>query len=353
MDVTEIVIEGDTPGIAWRLPVLHFSGSKPEAPKVYIQAALHAGELPGTALTHFLCERLRQAEADGAIFSDIIVVPHANPIGAAQSHFGEMQGRFDLGSRTNFNRDFPLISLRDRDLLVDNLQRYPATDRLKRQLIHMALGADLVIDLHCDDESLQYAYIDEAFWPEAADLAAALEMDAVLLSDGESSAFEEAVSFAWKYEVPGEKKSHLPGKLSVTVELRGTRDVYPEMARKDAQGLWRFLAARGAVHDDNVALTSFTGPAVPLDNVEMIRAPQAGTVLFHRNIGERVAEGDLLATIITAPGMANGTIDVHAPQAGLIVTRVSDRLVRRRGDLMKIGSDRPSATVRKPGTLED
>ena len=72
-------------------------------------------------------------------------------------------------------------------------------------------GADLVIDLHCDDESLQYAYIDEAFWPEASDLAAALDMDAVLLSDGESSAFEEAVSFAWKYEVPGEKKARLPG----------------------------------------------------------------------------------------------------------------------------------------------
>lgn len=353
MDITEIVLEGDSAGISWRLPVLHFKGSKPDAPKIYIQAALHAGELPGTALVHFLCERLRQAEADGALLGDITVVPHANPIGAAQSHFGEMQGRFDLGSRTNFNRDFPLISLRDRNLLIANLERYSAVDRLKRQLIHMALGADLVIDLHCDDESLQYAYIDDAFWPEAADLAAALDMDAVLLSDGESSAFEEAVSFAWKYEVPGEKKTHLSGRLSVTVELRGTRDVYPEMARKDAEGLWRFLAARGAVSDDSVTLSAFTGPAVPLDNVEMIRAPQAGTVLFHRNIGERVEQGDLLATIITAPGMPDGSIDVHAPQAGLIVTRVSDRLVRRRGDLMKIGCDRPSAAGRKPGTLED
>ncbi|MFP3541569.1 succinylglutamate desuccinylase/aspartoacylase family protein, partial [Pseudomonas sp. SIMBA_044] len=83
----------------------------------------------------------------GSIASDITSVPQANPIGAAQSHFGELQGRFDLGSRTNFNRDFPLISLRDRDTLVEDLDRYPATDRLKRQLIHMALGADLVLDL--------------------------------------------------------------------------------------------------------------------------------------------------------------------------------------------------------------
>ncbi|MGO8148168.1 succinylglutamate desuccinylase/aspartoacylase family protein, partial [Rhizobium leguminosarum] len=76
--------------------------------------------------------------------------------------------------------------------LIEDLDDYPATDRLKLQLLHLALGADLVLDLHFDDESLQYAYIDEAFWPEAADLAASLDMEAVLLSDGESSVFEEA-----------------------------------------------------------------------------------------------------------------------------------------------------------------
>lgn len=210
MDVSEIITPGDTPGTEWRLPVLRFTGHNPKAPKTYIQAALHAGELPGTVLLHFLCERLRQAENQGEIAGDITIVPQANPIGAAQSHFGELQGRFDLGSRTNFNRDFPLISIVDRATLIEGLDNYPATDRLKRQLLHMALGADLVLDLHCDDESLQYAYIDEAFWPEAADLAAALDMEAVLLSDGESSAFEEAVGFAWKYEVPGERRPGCP-----------------------------------------------------------------------------------------------------------------------------------------------
>lgn len=353
MDISEIIIPGDTPGIEWRVPVLRFKGSEPKSPKTYIQAALHANELPGTALLHFLCEKLREAESAGRIAGDITIVPQANPIGAAQSHFGELQGRFDLGSRTNFNRDFPLISLGDRDELIEDLDGYPSTDRLKRQLMHMALGADLVLDLHCDDESLQYAYIDEAFWPEASDLASALAMDAVLLSDGESSAFEEAIGFAWKYEVPGEKRARLPGKLSVTVELRGRRDVYPEMARRDAEGLWQFLAARGIVGDAGVSPSAFSGPAVPLDNIEMIRSPESGTLLFHRNIGERVSEGDLLATIVTRPGLADGGIEIRAPQAGLIVTRVSDRLVRRRADLMKIACDQPSKGLRKAGTLED
>ncbi len=353
MDVSEIIIPGDTPGIEWRLPVIRFKGSDAAAPKVYIQAALHANELPGTALAHFLCGMLRQAESAGRIAGDITLVPQANPIGAAQSHFGELQGRFDLGSRTNFNRDFPLISVLDRPELVDELDKYPATDRLKRELIHMALGADLVLDLHCDDESLQYAYIDEAFWPEAADLAGALDMQAVLLSDGESSAFEEAVGFAWKYEAPGERKTKFPGKLSVTVELRGWRDVYSGTAEKDARGLLQFLIGRGVVIGEAAAAATFSGPAVPLDNVEILRAPEGGTVLFHRTIGERVQEGELLATIVTRPGFVEGDIDIRAPQDGLLLTRISDRLVRRRGDLMKIAADRPSKAARKAGTLED
>ncbi|OAP41346.1 peptidase M14 [Sinorhizobium glycinis] len=352
MDISDIIIAGDTPGLEWRLPVFRFKGTKPEAPRTYIQAALHANELPGTALLHYLLERLRQAASDGGIRGDITVVPQANPIGAAQSHFGELQGRFDLGTRSNFNRDFPLIALGERSSLIEDIDRHSAVDQLKRQLLHMALHAELVLDLHCDDEGLQYAYIDEAFWPEAADLAAALDMRAVFLSDGESSAFEEAVAYAWKHERSGERKTSLPGRLSVTVELRGTRDVYPELARKDADGLFRFLAGRGAVVAQDRPLPAFGGVVAPLDNIEMIRAPEAGAILFHKDIGESVGAGDLLATIIARPGMPNGEIEVRAPQDGLVVTRVSTRFARRRSDLMKIACAEPSRMIRRPGTLE-
>lgn len=352
VEVSEIIIAGDTPGVEWRLPVFRFTGTRAGAPRSYIQAALHANELPGTALLHFLLDRLRQAEREGMILGDITVLPQANPIGAAQAHFGELQGRFDLGTRSNFNRDFPLIRLGDRAGLTENLERYSAVDRLKRHLLHMALGCDLVLDLHCDDEGLQYAYIDEAFWPEAADLAAALDMRAVLISDGESSAFEEAVAYAWKYGSAGERKTSLPRRLSVTVELRGTRDVYPDLAGKDADGVYRFLAARGGVAADNDPLPSFGGVVAPLDNIEMIRAPAAGAILFHRDAGEQVKAGDLLATILARPGMLDGAIEVRAPQDGLIVTRVSTRFARCRSDLMKIACPGPSRARRRPGTLE-
>ncbi|HEV7246469.1 MAG TPA: succinylglutamate desuccinylase/aspartoacylase family protein [Shinella sp.] len=352
MEHSEIIIGGDTTGIEWRLPVFRFKGSDAKAPSVYIQAALHANELPGTALTHFLLEMLRKAEADGAIRGDITVIPQANPIGLAQSHFGEMQGRFELGSRTNFNRDFPLIALAERETLLENLDRRSAADRLKRTLLHTALGADLVIDLHCDDESLQYAYIDDAFWPEAADLACALDMQAVFLSDGESSAFEEAVGHAFKHQ-GGDKLKTVPGRLAVTVELRGRRDVYPDIAKADAAGLWQFLAGRGVVSDPSYRAKDYAGPAIPLDNIEMVRAPEPGTVLFHRDIGETVKAGDLLATLITRPGQPDGTLSVKAGHDGLIATRTSARYARRGEDLMKIACHEATRKDRKPGTLED
>lgn len=352
METSDIIIGGDTAGIEWRVPVYRFKGSDAAAPSVYIQAALHANELPGTALLHFLLERLRKADAEGAIRGDITVIPQANPIGLAQFHFGEMEGRFDLGSRTNFNRDYPLIALAERETLLDNLARRSAADRLKRTLLHMALGHDLMLDLHCDDESLQYAYIDDAFWPEAADLAAALDMQAVFLSDGESTAFEEAVGFAFKHQ-GGDKLKSVPGRLSVTVELRGRRDVYPDMAKRDADGLWAFLAGRGVVNDPANAAKAYTGPAIPLDNIEMVRASEPGTVLFHRDIGDSVKAGDLLATLITRPGAPDGTIDVTAAHDGLIATRTSARYARRGDDLMKIACHEATRKDRKPGTLED
>ena len=352
MDQSDIIIGGDTAGIEWRVPVFRFKGSDAAASSVHIQAALHANELPGTALLHFLLERLRKADAEGAIRGDITVVPQANSIGLAQYHFGEMGGRFDLASRTNFNRDFPLVALAERETLLENLDRRSAADRLKRTLLHMALGADLVLDLHCDDESLQYAYIDEAFWPEAADLAAELDMEAVFLSDGESSAFEEAVGHAFKHQ-GGDRLKTVPGRLSVTVELRGRRDVRPDMAKRDADGLWAFLAGRGIVADPAHRAKTYAGPAVPLDNIEMVKAPEPGTVLFHRDIGDTVKAGDLLATLITRPGQPDGTVEVSAGHGGLVATRASARYARRGEDLMKLACHETTRRDRKPGTLED
>jgi predicted deacylase len=345
----DIVIPGDTPDVTWRIPVLQF-GQSGSGPDVYMQAALHSNELPGVVVLHHLCALLREAETSGRLCGVVTIVPQANPIGAAQWHFGEMQGRFDLGSRGNFNRDFPLIALSERQSLLDGLEDLTAPERLKRALLHRALGAQIVLDLHCDDESLNYAYIDTAYWPEAGDLAAALGMEAVFLSDGASSAFEEAVSFAWKQ---GRDGAAMPGLLSTTLELRGRHDVGPDLSLRDAEGLFAFLVARGVVGGPMPSRATYDGPAFALACVEIVKAPAPGTILFHRDVGDRVDAGDLLAVLVTRPGFPDGDVAVRAPQAGLVVTRTSARFARRRDDLMKIGCAAPAGGGRKAGALED
>ena len=314
-----------------------------------MQAALHADELPGVAVLHYLICLLAQAEAENRIAGDITLVPQANPAGAAQFPFSCHQGRFDLASRTNFNRDFPRIALGLRHSLLEDLDELQATDALKRLLLHEALGHDIVLDLHCDSESVHYAYFCEGFWPAASDLAAALQLDAVFLADGESSAFEEAVAYAFGDGNTG----YLAGKLVSTLELRGQLDVDEGTARSDAAGLMRFLAARKVILKQSAPLAPWTGPVVPLDNIDIIRAPQSGAILFHKAVGETVKQGDLLVSILHRPGHETGTVDMTAPQDGLVATRCLARFAHRQMPLMKILYDRPTGKKRPPGALSD
>lgn len=344
------VIRGDAPGTDYSLTVLSFDGRDVDAPSAYLQAALHGNELPGVAALHFLIPMLEKAEAEGRVVGRITVVPYANPIGVGQHHFGEHMGRFALGTRVNFNRDFPLCDGGDLSGMPDATAPVFAEKRLKAHLVRLAYGHDLVLDLHCDDEALPYLYIHKHLWPHMADLASALRSDAVLIWEGSSdAAFEEALIHPYLH-LPGDDSSWATRAVS-TVELRGRPDVSPDLARSDAQGLYQFLVHRGVIADaDSADLEPWSGDVVPLDHVEMAHAPASGAVLYHVKPGDRVATGDLLVSILHEPGAP--AVEVRAPQDGLIMTRRCHRFTRPGDDLLKLLGSRPSAGA-KAGALED
>lgn len=352
MQKTVKTIRGDTVGASYELDVLRFRGMSASAPKAYLQAALHANELPGVAALHYLIPQLEKAEKEGRLLGDVTVVPKANPIGAAQYLFHEHAGRFSLGSRINFNRDFPTPGADGKVARLADEAPVAAEKRLKSLLLELAERHDLVLDLHCDDEALSYLYIPAPLWPHMSDLAACLGAEGVIIWDETSDgAFEEAAllqmadirdgSFDWA------------SKAVTTVELRGRADVSPEIAAGDAVGLYRFLVARGVVCDDTLKpVKPWEGTAEPIENVELMHAPAAGTLLYHVEPGDRVKTGDRLVTIVTAPGEQGGSIDVVAPQDGLILTRRVHRVTTLGDDLLKLVGARRSATA-KSGTLDD
>lgn len=341
------IVRGDTPGHEWQVPVLRVRGARADgAPSAYLQAALHGDELPGVATMHVLAERLRAAEARGDVLGDVTLVPVANPIGMSQFLYGAHMGRYDLGTRTNFNREHPVLDRPDTARLIGDGAPATADERLKARLVALALSAEIVLDLHCDEQSLPYLYIHAALWPAMADLAAAMATDAVLTWDGDGGrAFEEAALAPHLSDPAG-----LSRRAVSTVELRGRLDVSQDYAEADAGGLMRFLAGRGVIAGAGPA-ADWAGPVAPLEWVEMVRAPSGGVVVYAAAPGDEIAEGELVATILARPGEADGAIAVHAPQSGLLLSRRDHRVVRPGDDLLKIVGSRPSPTA-KPGPLE-
>ena len=90
---TEIeTLAGETPGIAYELVVHRLAGSDPAAPRVYIQAALHADERPGPAALHYLIPELVKAEAEGRLRGSLTLVPQAKPGGRRPAHVQPAHG---------------------------------------------------------------------------------------------------------------------------------------------------------------------------------------------------------------------------------------------------------------------
>lgn len=351
MQRTTRIIPGDTPGQQFSLEVLTVNGNNPAAPSAYLQAALHGGEFPGVAAIHFLVPILEAAEKEGMIAGDITLVPMANPIGSAQWLFSEPQGRFELFSRTNFNRDHFELGDFDTSSLPALDAPLPAAVRLKAELLRLALPHEIILDLHCDGESEQYIYIHKAFWPGMRDLASALKCNAVLTWEGTADfAFEEAAAqpaLKTKADAPDYNR-----RAVTTVEFKGMSDVSAEKGREDAKGLYDFLVHRGTIKGrSKIRLEDFSGPVTPLQNAEMVKTPAGGMVLYHVEVGNTVKKGAKLVTIVTKPGDASGDLVLTAPQAGFILTRRKHRFLRRGDDVLKLLGAKPSATA-KPGSLE-
>ena len=353
------------PGTQRTLQVLRF-GVDGARPKAYLQAALHADEIPALLVQHKLVQRLQVAEHDGLITGEIVVVPVANPIGSDQHLLGMHQGRYEQGNGINFNRAYPdlseSIAERISGQLVDDPRANVAAIRtaalaslagaplsedavLKHTLLALAVDADIVLDLHCDSEAILHVYLGTPLWPDAQDLPAQLGARATLLASvSGGNPFDEACSGLWW--ALAERFPDYPIEcacLAATVELRGERDVQEHLADEDAANLYRFLQRRGLIGGDPGALPPLAQTATPLDGVAMVRSPRAGVVSYAIDPGAAVREGDLLA-VINDPlqhDARRARAEIRSPIDGLLFARRSDRLARPGQTLCRVAGSEP------------
>src|SRR5471030_2047231 len=106
-----------SPGASHRLLKHTFEGGGSEL-SAYIQAGLHADELPGMLVIQHLLDALVKLDNAGRIRGRIVVRPFANPIGLGQRVFGAHTGRFNLDNGENFNRRFPDLTSRVKTALA-------------------------------------------------------------------------------------------------------------------------------------------------------------------------------------------------------------------------------------------
>ncbi|GAA0599531.1 succinylglutamate desuccinylase/aspartoacylase family protein [Caenispirillum bisanense] len=355
-DTARLPLVSASPGTDRALTV-HRYGRRGARPKVHIQAALHADELPGILVIDHLLRLLDAAEAAGRIAGEIVVVPVANPIGLDQVLNGHLLGRFDLAAGVNFNRlhcDLAdaVVQAVDGRLGDDPAANVAAVraalraaydaaapapvgqaEHLKRLLFGLAHDADLVLDLHCDWEAVMHLYTATASWPDVADIARQLGAEAVLTA-GQSGdvPFDEALSWPWMAVAArwGDRFPVPQGCHSLTVELRGQSDVDDSLAAADAANLLAVLIRRGAVAGDPGPLPAARCDASPLEAVDMVKAPAAGVLVYAHAVGARVDRGAVLGHVVNplADDAAGRRVPFTAGTAGIVYGRLAQRLVR-------------------------
>jgi hypothetical protein len=352
------------------LSSLHF-GHKGHGPKIYIQASLHAEELPGMLTAHHLRQKLQAAEDAGQLRGEVVLVPVANPIGLAQRLDHKPMGRFELDTSENFNRHYPdlasavLAAVQDqlgpdeaanqeiiRQTMRDHLQSWvPSTElhSLRRALLLLSVDADYVLDLHCDCEGVLHFYTEEPCWPRLAPLAHYLGAQAILLARNSGNRpFDECLSSAWwqladALRAAGCAMPVPQGCCSTTIELRGELDVSHAYAQHDAQAIWYWLAHVGVVSGQAaVPVPPPRCPATPLAGSETLHASTPGVLVFAAEPGQTVQAGDLIAEVVDP--LAGTATPIRAGVGGVFYARVRDRYVCAGGEVGKIAGERAFRT---------
>jgi hypothetical protein len=358
------------PGTERKLSLFRFGAGERKA---YIQASLHADELPGMRVAVELKRRLAELEGQGRLTGVIELVPVANPIGLGQMLQATSQGRFELGSGKNFNRDFADLAelaapALDGQLGADGAANVrlirqamlaaldglaPAGSELQglqRLLLRHACDADVVLDLHCDFDAVVHLYMIPQQAAAFAGLAARLGAGAVLVAeDTGGSSFDEACSMAWLRLARRFPEAVVPlACQAATVELGGMLDTERERAMASAEGILAFLAEQGLISGDWPAAPAPSCQPTPFAGAQYAYPPHAGVVSFLQPVGARVEVGDPLFEVIDP--LEDRHSIVRASTSGVLYVRERLRFAQPGLWLAKVAGQQP---IRQGRLLSD
>ena len=232
------LVAGDVPGTSTEL-FWYTAGPADARYSVHLQAALHADEQPGTMALHHLLPMLREADATGKLRARFNIFPSVNPLGLSNRSLRHHIGRYDTETGVNYNRRWPDLYPLIASALAGRLSDDPtenvaairaavaawideqipssAAQQLRLQVLRSANQADLILDLHCDDDSLKHIFTSPELMPGLQDLADCMGVAATLTAeDSGGGSFDEI--FPSLYRKAGLDNSAHPIPAAVEAE---------------------------------------------------------------------------------------------------------------------------------------
>ena len=339
--------------------------------KIYIQASLHAEELPGMLTAYHLRPLLEAAEAAGQFAGEVVLVPVSNPIGLAQRLDHKPMGRFEFDTSENFNRHYPDFAkaiwpalqgrlgtdaaanvATVRAAMAEHLASWVPTTELqsmRKTLLGLAFDADIVLDLHCDCEGVMHFYCEESCWPQLQPIARFMGSRAILLAkDSGGGPIDECLSGVWWRLAEALKQASqnhpLPqGCCTTTIELRGETQVTHAYASQDAKAIFAYLEHLGVLATGNQpAVPAPLCQPTPLAGSETLRAVAPGVLVFAAEPGQTLKKGELVAEVINPiDGVAT---PVLAGVDGVFYARILNRYVTAGCEIGKIAGATPFRT---------
>lgn len=357
----QTTLAGDTPGAATTL-YWYTAGPEGAATCVHLQAALHADEQPGTMALHHLLPRLRDADAAGQLKARFTIFPSVNPLGLGNIALRHHIGRYDIETGVNYNRRWPDLYPLVADAIAGRLGQDPAANialirqavldwidtqrpqtaiqQLRLLVLRSAAAADIVLDLHCDDDSLKHIFTSPELMPGLQDLADWMGVAATLTAENSGGgSFDEVLPMLYRQARLANPLYPIPmGAETATLEYRGRADSFDPIGAEDAAGLFGFFAGRGLI-----AAHTGTPPApapapTRFEATEVLRVDAPGLLAYRVELGDRVQKGQAIADLIAmdGPDAFIGRTPVVAGTDGVVLSRVMAKYVPRGAAIAKI-----------------
>lgn len=362
----------DIAGQAIGIPVYEITPDEPSdgLPVVYIQSAVHAAEMQGSAVIQHLIERFKAL----TLRAKFVLVPNCNPFGRTQRAGEYLQGRFDATTGNNWNRFYHYsrqdvaefvatishdekrqLESGDEEQLIAKFKQFQAqklaekfdsewgintAQYLNTTLQQLAVPADLVLDLHTGPSSTRHIYSPE-FLAESAKL---FNIENIIsIPESFAGALDEASFTPWcqlSEDLADQGIEFQYRVKAFTVELGSQENICLAQAKQDAEGILNYLQSFGYI-EGFAELTPTDISTTLLKDYRTLFSKHAGMVEYVAKAGDKVKKGQLLARVLNSLEFENGeaVIEICSPADGTIILHYPSAAVQVGTQLYKIAID--------------